>query len=32
MFINDSSAYYFADSDIAAGAASNWFFPIGRLI
>ena len=27
MFINDSSAYYFADSDIAAGPASNWSFP-----
>ena len=27
MFINDSSAYYFADSDIASGPSSNWSFP-----
>ncbi|MEC8458161.1 MAG: endonuclease/exonuclease/phosphatase family protein [Bacteroidota bacterium] len=27
MFINDSSAYYFADSDIASGPSSSWSFP-----
>lgn len=27
MFINDSSAYYFADSDIASGPSTQWSFP-----